>query len=82
MKEVDFRGSGGILRRISRSTALTNNRRSAMYGVSPAAPVVATTTTVGALTLPNTGGNFVVTLAVSVAAGLVAWGVLYARAAR
>jgi LPXTG-motif cell wall-anchored protein len=54
-----------------------------MYSnVGPVVPVVATTTTVGALTLPNTGGNFVVTLAVSVAAGLVAWGVLYARSAR
>jgi hypothetical protein len=56
-----------------------------MYGMGGSdvvAPVVATTTTVGALTLPNTGGNFVVTLAVSVATGLVAWGVLYARSAR
>ena len=52
-----------------------------MY-LSPVTPVVATTATVGALTLPNTGGNFVVSLAVSVAAGLVAWGVLYARVAR
>lgn len=55
-----------------------------MYGSGsgPVVPVVATTTTVGALTLPNTGGNFVVTLAVSVAAGLVTWGVLYARSVR
>lgn len=53
-----------------------------MYGVSPVGPILATTTTVGALTLPNTGGDFVVSLAVSVAAGLVAWGVLYARSAR
>jgi hypothetical protein len=54
----------------------------AMYGSGSVAPVVATTATLGALTLPNTGGNLVVTLAVSVATGLVAWGVLYARAAR
>lgn len=54
-----------------------------MYSnVGPVVPVVTTATTAGALTLPNTGGNFVVTLAVSVAAGLVAWGVLYARSAR
>ena len=52
-----------------------------MYA-NPVAPVVATTATVGAVTLPNTGGDFVVSLAVSVAAGLVAWGVLYAHSAR
>jgi len=39
----------------------------------------ATTATTTAAVLPNTGGNVVVTLAISVAAGLVAWGVLYAR---
>ena len=53
-----------------------------MYGVSPVVPVLATATTVGALTLPNTGGDFIVSVAVSIAAGLVAWGVLYARSAR
>lgn len=55
----------------------------AMYGSGggSVAPIVAATTTVGALTLPSTGGNFVVTLAVSVATGLVAWGVLYSRSA-
>jgi hypothetical protein len=53
-----------------------------MYGVSPLMPVLATTATIGAVTLPNTGGDFVVSLAVSVASGLVAWGVLYARSAR
>jgi LPXTG-motif cell wall-anchored protein len=53
-----------------------------MYGVSPVGAAVAATTTVGALTLPNTGGDLVVTLALSVAAGLVAWGVLYARSTR
>jgi len=54
-----------------------------MYGQGGVVgPVVATTTTVGAITLPNTGGNVVVTLAISVAAGLVAWGVVYAHNAR
>lgn len=53
----------------------------AMYG-NEIAPVVATTTTAAAVALPSTGGDFVVTLAVSVATGLVAWGVLYARSAR
>lgn len=53
-----------------------------MYGAGNINPVVATTATVGAVTLPVTGGDFVVSLAVSVAAGLVAWGVLYAHAAR
>lgn len=52
-----------------------------MYGKG-AGSVVAATTTVGALTLPSTGGNFVVTLAVSVAAGLIAWGVVYAARSR
>lgn len=39
----------------------------------------ATTATTAAVTLPNTGGNFIVTIAISVAAGLTIWGVLYAR---
>jgi LPXTG-motif cell wall-anchored protein len=52
-----------------------------MYGsVLGAATTTAATATV--LSLPNTGGNFVVNLAISVGAGLVAWGVLYARASR
>jgi LPXTG-motif cell wall-anchored protein len=54
-----------------------------MYGRGGVAgPVVATTTTVGVLTLPNTGGNIVISLAIAVASGLVVWGVLYARSAR
>jgi len=54
-----------------------------MYGRGGVAgPVVATATTVGALTLPNTGGNVVISLAIAVASGLVVWGVLYARSAR
>lgn len=55
---------------------------SGMTGSDVVAPVVATTTTTAALTLPSTGGNLVVTLAVSAAAGLVAWGVFYARSVR
>jgi LPXTG-motif cell wall-anchored protein len=47
-------------------------------------PIAATTsvaaTTVTALTLPNTGSNIYVTAALSIAAGLVTWGVLYLRA--
>jgi len=41
----------------------------------------ATTTvaTAGVLALPNTGGNMITNVAISVAAGLAAWGVLYAR---
>jgi hypothetical protein len=54
-----------------------------MYGKGGVAgPVVATTTTVGALTLPNTGGNMLISLALSVASGLVVWGVLYAKSTR
>jgi hypothetical protein len=53
-----------------------------MYGKGTVLGAAATTTaTVGAVTLPNTGGNLVVTLAISVAAGMLAWGVLYARSA-
>ena len=52
----------------------------AMYGKGALLGAATTTTaTVAAVTLPNTGGNIVVTVAISVAAGLVAWGVLYAR---
>jgi LPXTG-motif cell wall-anchored protein len=32
--------------------------------------------------LPNTGGHGVVTLALAVGAGLLTWGVLYARSSR
>lgn len=54
-----------------------------MYGKGGVVgPIVATTTTVGAVTLPSTGGNVVISLAVSVASGLVVWGVFYARSAR
>ncbi len=50
-----------------------------MYaGAKGAGPAVA----VGAVaitTLPNTGGDFLVSTALSVAAGMIAWGVVYAR---
>ena len=45
------------------------------------APVVVTTGA-AVVTLPNTGGNLLVSAAVSVAAGLAVWGVLYARSLR
>jgi LPXTG-motif cell wall-anchored protein len=49
-----------------------------MYGkVLGAAGAGGATTAVAVL--PNTGGNVVVSIAIAVAAGLVAWGVLYAR---
>lgn len=50
-----------------------------MYG-GLGAGVAATATTAGVLSLPNTGSNVVVNIAISVMAGLVAWGVVYARA--
>lgn len=40
-----------------------------------AAPVVA-----AAVTLPNTGSNMLISLALAVAAGMVTWGVVYAHA--
>jgi LPXTG-motif cell wall-anchored protein len=40
-------------------------------GVGSGAVLAATTT------LPNTGGNTIVTLAVAIAAGLLTWGALY-----
>lgn len=53
-----------------------------MYGGLGAG--AATTVTTGAvLTLPNTGGsNIIVNIAISVAVGMLTWGVVYTRAAR
>ena len=49
-----------------------------MYGkILGGAGAVGATTAVAVL--PNTGGKLVVSLAIAVVAGLVAWGVLYAR---
>jgi len=44
----------------------------------------ATTSSVvtGAVVLPNTGGSVMVSLAIAIAAGLVAWGALYAYSNR
>ncbi|MDB5163480.1 MAG: hypothetical protein JWS12_97 [Candidatus Saccharibacteria bacterium] len=44
----------------------------------------ATTSSVvaGAVVLPNTGGNTIVTVAIAVVAGLLTWGALYAYANR
>ncbi len=44
----------------------------------------ATTSSVaaGAVVLPNTGGNVMVSLAIAIAAGLLTWGALYAYANR
>jgi len=38
-----------------------------------------TTATAAALTLPNTGSNGYLTIALSVGVGLLTWGVMYAR---
>jgi hypothetical protein len=57
---------------------ITNNLGDAMYGRVLGAATT-TVTTAGVLTLPNTGGNLIVNVAISVAAGMGVWGVLYAR---
>ena len=49
----------------------------AMYAKPVAAAAVVPT--VAAVTLPNTGGNLLVSAAVAVGAGMLAWGVLYAQ---
>lgn len=50
-----------------------------MYASPKVAPVVVPATVAAVTTLPNTGGNLVVTAAVAVGAGMLAWGVMYAR---
>lgn len=51
-----------------------------MYG-GLGAGVASTAATVAVLNLPNTGsGNTVINLALAVVVGLLAWGVVYARA--
>ena len=50
-----------------------------MYASPKVAPVVVPAAVAAVTTLPNTGGNLVVTAAVAVGAGMLAWGVLYAR---
>ncbi|HSX35315.1 MAG TPA: LPXTG cell wall anchor domain-containing protein [Patescibacteria group bacterium] len=53
-----------------------------MYGGKVLGASTATLGTAAAITLPNTGSNVVVTIALSVAAGLVTWGIMQARARR
>ena len=43
---------------------------------------VATVTTGAALTLPNTGSNLLINVALSVGSGLIVWGFVYARSTR
>jgi hypothetical protein len=43
--------------------------------------VTTTGATAAALTLPNTGANGFITVALSVGAGLLTWGILYVRTA-
>jgi len=50
-----------------------------MYTAGRGAIGAAAATTT-ALILPNTGSNMIVTIAISVAVGLIAWGFLYSRA--
>lgn len=50
-----------------------------MYSKPVAVLPVVATTGVAVATLPNTGGNLLVSLALSVGAGLATWGVVYAR---
>ena len=49
-----------------------------------AKPIVATAvpTVAAAVTLPNTGGNWVISAAIAVGVGMLTWGVLYARTSR
>ncbi len=53
-----------------------------MYSGPKVAPVVVPAAVAAITTLPNTGGNLLVTAALSVGAGLATWGVLYARAGK
>ena len=53
-----------------------------MSGTGQVLGAATSTAVVGAAVLPNTGGNAVVTMAIAIVAGLLTWGVLYARANR
>lgn len=54
-----------------------------MYDVNPGiGGVCAAATTACVATLPNTGSNILLPIALSVAAGLLTWGILYARKQR
>jgi LPXTG-motif cell wall-anchored protein len=50
-----------------------------MYTGAKGAGVVAATGAAVVTTLPNTGSSLMVSTAVAVAAGMLAWGVVYAR---
>lgn len=49
-----------------------------MTGITQVLGAGTTSTIVGAVVLPNTGGNSIITIASALAAGLVTWGTLYA----
>ncbi|CAN5429536.1 hypothetical protein BH10PAT3_BH10PAT3_4710 [soil metagenome] len=53
-----------------------------MSGTGQVLGATASTAVVGAVVLPNTGGNAVITMAVAVVAGLLTWGAIYAYANR
>ncbi len=50
-----------------------------MYAGAKGAGVVAATSAAVVTTLPNTGSSLMVSAALSVAAGMLAWGVVYAK---
>lgn len=52
-----------------------------MYG-GIGAGAAATATTGAVLALPNTGSNMIVNIAISVAVGILTWGIIYSRAAK
>ena len=49
-----------------------------------AKPIIAAAvpTVAAAATLPNTGGNWVISAAIAVGVGMLTWGALYARSGR
>jgi hypothetical protein len=49
-----------------------------MTGINQVLGATTTSTIVGAVVLPNTGGNTIITAAIALAAGLITWGTLYA----
>lgn len=51
-----------------------------MYGKGAMTGAAVTTSGVAVATLPNTGGDMIVTVAISIICGLITWGVLYAKA--
>jgi len=49
-----------------------------MTGITQVLGATTTSAIVGAVVLPNTGGNSIITLAFATLAGLLTWGALYA----